>query len=113
MKMKNNFLEISKVLSRMGYRDVLILKHESAKKILTEKRMEVIETLRKKEVRSIRELSRTLKRGVNVIYEDLQVLAGEGIVDFETQGKNKRPFLRHELIWIEPINLKEGISVLA
>ena len=77
-----------------------------ARKVLTEGRLEIIETIRDEDIESIRDLARMLDRGENVGYEDLKLLFEEGIIDFETEANRKIPVLRHKNIFVRPIRLK-------
>lgn len=95
--------KISKILSREGYDDVLFLRPEDARKVLTQKRLEIIRTVESEKVDSIRGLARKLDRKENVVYEDLELLFEEGIIDFEEKGNRKIPILRHKNVMVYPI----------
>lgn len=99
-------LILSEALADAGYEDVLIIDLENARKVLTDRRLEVIQTIRDQDVSSIRELARTLDRKENVVYEDLQLLFEEGIVDFERDANRKVPVLRHDNALVRPITLR-------
>lgn len=103
----NELLQLSKALSKEGYEDVLFLNLEDARRILTEKRLELIQTIKDREINSIRDLARKLDRKENVVYDDLNLLFEEGVIDFEEEGNRKIPVFRHENIWIRPITMKK------
>lgn len=103
----DELLKLSKTLSEEGYRDVLFLNLEDARRVLTEKRLEIIETIKSEEIRSIRELAREVERKENVVYDDLKLLFEEGVIDFEEESNRKIPVLRHKNIWIHPLTLKK------
>lgn len=103
----NELLKLSKTLEDAGYRDLLLIEPEDARKILTEKRLEIIRKLQREDVESIRGLARELGRGENVVHRDLKTLFEEGVIDFEEEGKRKVPVLRHENIWIKPLTAKK------
>ena len=100
-------LELSRRLLKEGFEDVLFLSHETARKVLTEKRKEIIETIQNEDVESIRDLSRRLERKENVVYKDLGVLFEAGVVDFEEDKNRKRPVLRHKNIFVKPITFQK------
>lgn len=104
----DELLDLSRTLAEQGYDDVLFIDLEDARKVLTEKRLEIIETIQSREVSSIRDLARQLDRKENVVYSDLQLLFEEGVVDFEEEANRKIPVLRHENIFVRPITLKKG-----
>ncbi|MDY6768741.1 MAG: transcriptional regulator [Candidatus Nanohaloarchaea archaeon] len=95
--------EIVESLSEAGYDNILVLTPEAAADVTTEKRMELISTIRANDVRSIRGLARTVDRKENVVHEDLQILFRKGVVDFEEEGNRKIPVIPHDKILVEPI----------
>lgn len=102
----DNLLKLSQTLAEEGYEDVLFIDLEDARKVLTEKRLEIIETIRDEDIESIRDLARKLDRQENVVHDDLMLLFEEGIIDFEEEANRKMPVLRHENIFVRPITLK-------
>ena len=104
----DDLLDLSRTLAGQGYEDVLFIDLEDARKVLTEKRLEIIEAIRDQEISSIRDLARQLDRKENVVHSDLQLLFEEGVVDFEQEANRKIPVLRHENIFVRPITLKKG-----
>lgn len=102
----DDLLTLSQTLVKEGYEDVLFIDLKDARKVLTEKRLEIIETIRDEDIESIRDLARTLDRGENVVYDDLKLLFEEGIINFEKEANRKIPVLRHENIFVRPITLK-------
>lgn len=106
----NELLKLSRMLSEEGYEDVLILDPEDARKVLTEKRLEIIETLKNEELNGIRDLSRKLGRNESNVFEDLKVLFEKGVIDFEEEKNRKVPVLSHRNIFIKPINLEEKVE---
>ncbi len=101
----DDLLALSRTLATEGYEDVLFLELETARKVLTEKRLEIIEHIRDENIESIRDLARTLDRGENVVHNDLKLLFEEGVIDFEQEANRKIPVLRHENIFVRPITL--------
>lgn len=103
-------LELSRSLSDAGYKDILFLDLEDAGKVLTQKRLELIEEIKKGDIESIRDLGRKLERKENVVYNDLELLFEEGIIDFKQEKNRKIPVLRHENIFVKPLSLKNSIE---
>lgn len=106
-KTMDESFRISKILSEHGFKDVLLLEPEDARKVLTEKRREIIELIKNERVESIRELARELERNVSLIHKDLKLLFEEGVIDFKEEGNRKIPILRHKNIIIKPLLLEE------
>jgi len=80
-----------------------IISFESAEKVLTPKRREIIDTLRTEDIDSVRDLARTLGRDKGQVSRDLGVLAEHSVVQFEETGRAKRPYLTQEYIIVEPL----------
>lgn len=95
--------EMARALARGGMQNVQIITLESAAKVLTPKRMEIIRTLREEEIVSVRDLARHLGRDKGQVSRDLQILAEHAVVHYETDGRSKAPRLTQEHIVIEPI----------
>lgn len=96
-------IKINKLMKETDLKNVLFLDRESAKKTLTEKRMELITTIKNKEVKSIRDLARKVDRGNNVVLNDLTLLAENGIIEFKTEKNRKIPKLMHNHVFITPL----------
>jgi predicted transcriptional regulator len=82
---------------------VQVLSWDTADKVLSPKRRELIETLQQTDVESVRGLARQLGRDKGQVSRDLGTLAEHGIVQFEESGRAKRPVLTQEHIVIEPV----------
>lgn len=95
---------MARALALGGMEDVHVLSLESAEKILTPKRKEIIRTLREEEkIASVRELARRLDRDKAQVSRDLQVLAEHAVIHYEVDGRAKAPRLSQEHIVVEPI----------
>lgn len=68
--------------------------------LLTDRRVELLESVMADQPESIRQLADRLERDVKTIHDDLQVLAEYDIVHFEQAGRAKRPFVPYETIEI-------------
>lgn len=90
-------------LAEAGIDDTLILKRETAEQVITEKRMELIEELATDEVESVRDIARRVDRDVSIVSRDLDILFEAGVIDFEEDGRAKRPVLTHENILVQPL----------
>ena len=90
-------------MAEAGINDVLVLPRERAERILTEKKVELLEQIANNEIESVRDLSRRVDRDVSIVSRDLDVLFEAGIIDFEQDGRAKRPTLAHQTVVVEPI----------
>lgn len=95
--------EFARRLARGGYEDFLVLERETAERVLTEKRLELLDTLRAERVESISDLAARLDRDVSAVYRDLDLLFEHGLVEYETDGSRKAPRLKHEHVFVEPV----------
>lgn len=95
--------KMAQALARGGMEGVQILSLESAEKVLTPKRREIIETLRTENVESVRDLARRLDRDKGQVSRDLGILAEHAVIHYEEDGRAKRPCLTQEHIIVEPL----------
>jgi predicted transcriptional regulator len=95
--------QLAQALARGGMDGVQVLSLESANRALTPKRREIIETLRVKDVDSVRDLARRLDRDKGQVSRDLGVLAEHGIISYDEDGRAKRPYLTQEHLIVEPL----------
>ena len=82
---------------------VQVISLETAERVLTPKRYEIIDLLRREEVESVRGLARRLGRDKAHVSRDLQELAEHAIIQYDTDGQSKSPHLTQEHIIIEPL----------
>jgi predicted transcriptional regulator len=71
------------------------------RKVLTEKRIELIQFLIDNEVESIGELAKELDRGLKEVGKDLNILEEYNIVRTEREGRSKRPSVPYDRISID------------
>jgi len=90
-------------LDEVGLSDVLTLRQDTAESVLTEKRMELIATIGTEEVESVRDLARKVDRDVSIVSRDLDRLFEADVIEFEQDGRAKRPSLAHENIFVKPV----------
>lgn len=96
------------VLTRAGYGDVHVLSHEAADRALTENRRALIDAIASEDVASISGLARLVGRDKANVKRDLDVLAEENVVEFETAGRERRPRLKPDTVVQEPIVARRG-----
>lgn len=94
---------MARALATSGFEDVLVTDRETARKVLTEKRQELIARIREGNIESVRALADDLDRDVSGVSRDLDLLFRADIVEFETDGQRKIPHLKHETVVTEPI----------
>lgn len=100
---KGSNLEYLQWIAESGLEDTLTLSRETANQVLTDKRHEIIELLTEEEVSSVRALARRLDRDVSIVSRDLDVLYEAGVVEYEQDGRAKKPTLAHENILVKPV----------
>jgi len=103
-KSKPRKSEFAKSLVKAGYDDFLVLEKDTAEKVLTEKRLEIIDTIREEEPESIPELARLLDRKVPAVHADVKLLWSHSVLDLEDgAGGRKKPVIRRSHVFIEPV----------
>ncbi|WP_157969303.1 HVO_A0114 family putative DNA-binding protein [Haloplanus rubicundus] len=70
-------------------------------RILTQKRLELIETVMLEEPESMRELARMVDRNPKEVNDDVHLLEDYGIISLEPDGRSKRPVIPYDRIEIE------------
>ena len=70
-------------------------------RILTPRRMELLTKIQELKPNSITELAQKIGRDFKNVYNDLKALAVVGLVEFEGEGRNKRPYLPYEKVKFE------------
>lgn len=100
---KSSKAEFAKRLASAGYEDFLILEREAAESVLTERRGELLETIATENAESITSLAERLDRDVAAVHRDLDVLFEYSLVEYDEEGGRKRPRLKHEHVFVEPL----------
>lgn len=92
-------------LNAQGCADVLVLRRESGREVLTDRRLAIVRHLDRhgEAVESVSDLARRLDRDKGAVSKDLQRLADLDVVAFERSGSAKRPALKHDHVVIEPL----------
>lgn len=95
--------ELARALARGGMEGTHVISIETAQKILSPKRMEIVQLLQEEEVESVRGIARRLDRDKGQVSRDLGDLAEHGIIEYQTDGRAKIPRLAQEHLVIEPL----------
>lgn len=99
--------EFASDLNARGYTDVLVLRRENARDVLTNSRLAIIQYLDQhgESITSVSDLARQLDRDKGAVSKDLRRLAEFDIIAYEGTGNGeaKRPILKHEHIVVEPV----------
>lgn len=96
--------EFARRLAKAGYEDFLVLDKETAEKVLTPKRLELLETIEEQEPESISELAEMVDREVSAVHRDVKLLWSKSVLDYEEGARGrKKPVARRSHIFIEPV----------
>lgn len=95
--------QMARALAQGGMDGVQVISFESAEKVFTPKRRELIKTLRTQDVESVRDLARRVDRDKGQVSRDLGVLAEHSVISYDEEGRAKRPYLTQEHIVVEPM----------
>lgn len=68
------------------------------RKLLTDRRFEIIRSLMDEPSDSINALADRLDRSYSVVHDDVEVLADYGIVQYRERGQSRAPFVPYETI---------------
>jgi predicted transcriptional regulator len=99
--------EFASDLNARGYTDVLVLRRENGRDVLTDSRLAIIQHLDRhgEGIDSVSDLARRLDRDKGAVSKDLRRLSELDIIAYEGDGDGeaKRPFLKHEHVVVEPV----------
>jgi len=108
-QLSQNFVEdqetrdfINRVLQREREETVNIIPKEAARDIMTEKKLEILHTLDEIEVSGVRDLAREMDRDPGQVTKDLKQLWQYGLIDYQEEGRRKKPVRTADKIIIEP-----------
>jgi predicted transcriptional regulator len=76
--------------------NVTFVEPSDVQRLLTPKRLEVIQTLMSEEVGSIRELAKVLDRNPSEVHEDVHTLEEYGVVELREEGRAKKPIVPYD-----------------
>jgi predicted transcriptional regulator len=71
------------------------------RKLLTEKRLELMKAIMNEKPESITELAEKLDRGIKEVHNDLKLLEENKIVFFEQKGRKKKPIIPYNDIKVD------------
>ena len=80
-------------------------------RVLTPRRLELVESLMEEPAESIRDLANRLGRDVHQVHDDLQLLETYRIVHFREHGRAKAPFVPYETVKIEVELSRETVDL--
>lgn len=92
-----------RLLAEAGLSDFIVISRETAESVLTARRLELLEQLRDADHASVTELAEVLGRDKAAVSRDLDLLFEHSLVDYERNGRRKRPVLAHETVLVEPV----------
>ena len=99
--------EFATDLNARGYTNVLVLRRENGRDVLTDSRLELIGYLEHhgEDIESVSHLARELDRDKGAVSKDLRRLAELDVIEYEGDGDGeaKRPLLKHRHVVIEPV----------
>lgn len=95
--------ELTKALAEGGMDDFHVVSEQTAREVLTDRRRELMDALKRERAESVTALADRLGRDKAAVSRDLATLAENGIVVYETDGRRKRPVLTHDRVVVEPI----------
>ena len=97
-------MEFVRLLAEAGFcPNFLVIDLETAKSVLTERRMELLETIRDEEIESVTDLAESLDRDKAAVSRDLDLLFEQDMIIYERDGSRKIPKLKHEAVVVEPL----------
>jgi len=83
--------------------DFLVIDFGTARSVLTDRRMELLETVRDEEVESVTDLAEMLGRDEAAVSRDLDLLCQNDMIEYERDGRRKIPKLKHDTVVVEPL----------
>lgn len=99
----NSLIQYLKGIHKAGFDDVHTLRRDTAERVLTDARTELVEEIATGNVESVRDLARRTNRNVSIVSRDLAKLVKAGIVEYEEDGSKKRPVLAHRNVFVKPV----------
>ena len=95
-------VEFIKMLAEKGYEDSIVVRKETAREVLTDERLKLLDQIREK-TNSINGLARDLERDPAAVKRDLDILFKHDLIKYKKDGNKKLPILKHNHIFVEPI----------
>ena len=76
--------------------NITFVEPSDIQRLLTPKRLELIQTLMSEEVGSIRELAKVLDRNPSEVHDDVHTLEEYGVVELREEGRAKKPVVPYD-----------------
>jgi DNA-binding transcriptional ArsR family regulator len=98
-------VKFTRALREGGFDDFFMLDRETAREVLTEERLRLIDAIdeHRDEISSKSDLSKIVGRDVSAVHRDLDILFENGLIRYEKVGNRRIPKLAYEHIVVEPI----------
>jgi DNA-binding transcriptional ArsR family regulator len=98
-------VRFTRALREGGFEDFFMLDRNSAREVLTEERLRLIDAIDEHgdELSSKSDVAETVGRDVSAVHRDLDVLFENGLVRYEKVGNRRIPRLAYEHILVEPV----------
>ncbi len=80
----------------------IVLKNLDIYKMVSQKRMEILDYLASHETKSLKTLAQELKRNYKNVYDDIKALVKFDLVELIDDGRNKRPITKLDRITVVP-----------
>lgn len=90
--------------------NITFVEPSDVQRLLTPKRLELIQTVMSEEVGSIRDLAEKLERNPSEVHEDIHTLKEYGVVELRDEGRAKKPVVPYDDIDIN-VNLSRENAV--
>lgn len=95
--------KMARALAMAGMEGVNVISRKTADLVLTDRRYELLQTIKHDQPESVRALARMVDRDKGAVSRDLATLCSAGVVTYEENGRAKRPVLAQEHLVVEPI----------
>jgi len=95
--------KMARALAAGGFNGVNVTSRDTADRVLTDRRLELLETIKHEQPESVRDLARMVDRDKGAVSRDLATLCEAAVVTYEENGRAKRPVLAQEHLVVEPI----------
>jgi len=82
---------------------------EGVRRLLTDRRLELLQSLMDEPVESITALAERVDRNYSAVHDDVEVLKTAGVVKFRTNGKSKQPFVPYETVEFD-VTVRASVS---
>lgn len=89
--------------------EVVLQRERDLQRLLNPRTIRLVRTIARQEPSSIRETARLVERDVHQVHDDLYELEQMNLIDFEQDGRAKRPIVWYDDVEIElPVSNQSG-----